>query len=125
MWENVILKYYSFQVVNEKELDEIIYEHFNYLTTKYENDKHLIPIKNRIEISYEELRGDPCKTVQNIYSHLHLPEFGLTENDLRGQLELEKEYRVFQYQSTENDFQKIKEKWGRFIRLWNYNIPET
>ncbi len=125
MWENVILKYYSFQVVNEKELDEIIYEHFNYLTTKYENDKHLIPIKNRIEISYEELRGDPCKTVQNIYSHLHLPEFGLTENDLRGQLELEKEYRVFQYQSTENDFQKIKEKWGKFIRLWNYKIPET
>jgi hypothetical protein len=121
MWKSAILKYYSVQDISDEDLDEIVFDHFLYLTDRYEQDKNLIPAGNLIEISYEELKADPFGTMRNIYSGLDLPGFELTANDLRQQLEIEKEYRNFQYQFTDNTFKKIEEKWGKYIRQWGYN----
>jgi len=124
MWQNIILKYYSLQHISDSDLDEIIFEHFSYLTDKYESDKHLITESNLVEISYESLRTEPIETIQKIYSQLQLPNFILTKNNLITQLESEKTYQEFQYQRNEKDFQKINDKWGKYINQWNYKIPD-
>ncbi|HSH19505.1 MAG TPA: sulfotransferase, partial [Draconibacterium sp.] len=92
MWKNVILKYYSLQHISEEELNDIIFEHFIYLTEKYEKEKHFIPEESLVEISYEELKSDSFGTIQKIYSKLELPEFEITTNDLLEQLKVEKDY---------------------------------
>jgi hypothetical protein len=42
MWRNVIKKYYSVQKISEEQIEEIVFEHFDYITQQYEKDKKLI-----------------------------------------------------------------------------------
>jgi len=120
MWKNTILKYYSLQHISEKELNEIVFEHFIYLTEKYEKDKHLIPEENLVEVSYEELKADSFGTIQKIYAKLELPEFEITTKDLLEQLKVENDYKNFQYQINNKTLTLIAEKWGKYIHKWNY-----
>ena len=121
MWKKVILKYYSVQEILDEQLDEIIFDHFIYLNNQYEKDKALIPDGNLIEISYEELKADPFKAIQKIYSGIKLPDFESTANDLLSQIESEKEYQNFQYQFSDSTLKKIQEKWGKYIQAWGYH----
>ena len=125
MWQRAILKYYSVQEISDAELDEIIFDHFIYLTERYEKDRKLIPDGNLTEISYEELKSDAFSTIQKIYANINLPDFELTANDLLLQLEREKEYQNFHYQFSDNTFKKIEERWGKYIRQWNYKVTDT
>jgi hypothetical protein len=120
MWKRAILKYYSMQQISDPDLDEIIFEHFNYLTEQYEKDKNLIPDGNLIEISYEELKAESFNVIHKIYSKINLPDFEMTASSLKLQIEKEKDYRNFQYQLNDNNLEKIKERWGKYIHQWNY-----
>jgi omega-hydroxy-beta-dihydromenaquinone-9 sulfotransferase len=120
MWQRAILKFYSIQKISEEDLDEIIFGHLIYLVEQYEKDKKLIPEGNLVEISYEELKSDSFNAIQKIYSRINLPDFELTANNLRLQLEKEKDYRNFQYTHNDVTFKKITERWGKYIHQWNY-----
>ncbi len=120
MWRNAILNFYSVQKISDAELDEIVFDHFIYLTERYEKDKQFIPGGNLIEISYEALKADSFSTIQKIYSRINLPDFELAANDLMSRLEMEKEYRIFQYQYSDNIFKRIEDRWGKYIRQWKY-----
>ena len=124
MWKRAILSYYSVQKISEVELHEIILGHFEYLMEQFEKDKKLIPKGNLIEISYEELKADAFGTIRKIYSKLILPDFELTAEDLLAQIESEKEYQNYQYKYCAETFKKIEERWGKYIRQWNYKIPD-
>ena len=123
MWKKTILRYYSVQKISDNELDEIIFEHFIYLTEQYEKEKIHIPDGNLIEISYEELKADSFNTLRKIYSKINLPDFGLTANDLLLKIESEGDYQNFQYQFGDHSFKKIEERWGKYIHQWNYKSP--
>ena len=120
MWKRAILNYYSVQNITDAELDEIVFEHFTYLTGQYAKDKVLIPEGNLIEISYEALKADPFGTIQKIYSQINLPNFEQTEDDLLKQLEAEKGYQNFQYHFSDETNKKIEGKWGEYIDHWKY-----
>jgi hypothetical protein len=123
MWKRAIIPYYSVQKISDYHLEEIVYGHFEYLTERYEAEKNLIPEGNLIEISYEELKEDSFNTMRKIYSQLSLPGFESASADLMLQLEKEKEYRNFSYQFSHTTLKKIDEKWGKYIRQWNYKAP--
>jgi hypothetical protein len=120
MWKNTILKFYSVQEISEAHLDEIVFGHFIYLVDQYEKERKLIPERNLMEISYEELKSDSLGTMQAIYARLNLPDFELTRLDLLAQLELEKEYQNFQYQFSDTKMKMIEDRWGKYIHHWNY-----
>ncbi len=121
MWKKAILNYYSVQKISDGELDEIVFEHFLYLIEQYEKDKHLIPVGNLVEISYEELKANSFNSIQKIYSELKLPSFELTADDLLDQIESEKNYTSFRHQFDSKTLKQIDTRWGKFIRQWNYN----
>ena len=120
MWSKAVLKYYSLQKISDEELDDIIFEHFLYLTEQYEKDKKLIPEGNLIEISYEDLKADSFDLIRNIYSKLDIPDFELTTNDLLKQLEMEREYQNFQFQFSDETLKRINDRWGKYITEWGY-----
>lgn len=124
MWHKAILRYYSLQKLTEEEQDELIFGHFNYLTSKYEEQKMRIPDGNLIEISYEELMQYPFATVRKIYTKFGLPAFEDTSEDLRAQLKVEREYKSFEYSYDADTLKKIKAHWGRFANKYQYTEPE-
>jgi omega-hydroxy-beta-dihydromenaquinone-9 sulfotransferase len=120
MWKRAILAYYSVQKISDEDLEELVFGHFEYLNDRYEEEKKLIPEGSLIEISYEELKDDPFNTMKKIYSKLNLPDFESATPDLLLHLEKEKDYRNFSYQFSDKTLKRIEEKWGKYIRQWNY-----
>ncbi len=121
MWKNAILNYYSVQKLTEEELDDLVFGHFDYLMERYEEDKKLIPEGNLIEISYEELKEDSFNTIKKIYLNLSISGFDTASDNIKSQIEFEKEYKNFSFNFSEDTFNKIEEKWGKYIKQWNYD----
>jgi len=122
MWTRAILKYYSVQQISDRELNDLIFGHFEYLTEHYERDKWLIPQGNLIELSYEELINNSFSTICKVYSQLNLPNFELQADDLLSQLEIEKGYRPFTHTLTADTIRMIKIRWGKYIHRWKYHF---
>ncbi|SRR6266498_1000393 len=124
MWIKGIKKNYIMQNFSNEQIEELIFQHFEYLTQQYERDKKLIPKGHLIEIQYEELEADPLKVLKRIYSELHLPNFEAAIDNILPQLQKEKQYRKFQYQYNEDTFKRVEERWGTYINQWNYRTTE-
>jgi len=122
MWKTAILSYYSVQNISESELDDMIFNHFTYLTEQYEKQKILIPDGHLIEISYEELKSDPYNLMEKVYSALNLQGFGPNTDNLKREIVKEKNYNTFPYQFSDTTFRKIEEHWSRYIQQWGYTI---
>ena len=125
MWKNVIRKYYSVQKISEWQMDKIIFDHFDYITQRYETDKKSIPPANLIEIRYEELEKHPFDVVQNIYEKLNLPGFNETSQRLLKRLEVENRYKKFEYRFNKEIFDKVETRWKKYIEQWNYKAVES
>lgn len=123
MWKKAILGYYSVQKITEKELDDIVFDHFDYLTERYLQDKSLIPRGNLIEISYEDLMRIPFDIIRQIYSELDLPGFEKIRDDLKLQIANEMSYKPFQFSFSDEICHIIEARWGKYLRLWNYSSP--
>lgn len=117
--------FYSVQLVSDEELDEIVFGHFEYLMGQYEKDRNLIPAGNLCEVSYEELKADPYATIQMIYSKLDIPDFEKTADDLRAQIESEKDYKNFRHNFDPLTLERISERWSGYISRWNYDPPKV
>lgn len=124
MWKRAFLAYYGVQKISDEGLDEIIFGHFAYMMDRYEADKSLIPAGNLIEISYEELKKDPFATVKKIYSQLQIPGFDMASADLLMQIQKEEDYQNFSYRFSDETLGKIEERWGKYIRRWNYGAEK-
>ena len=123
MWKKAILGYYSVQNITEKELDDIIFDHFDHLTDRFMQDKSLIPSHDLIEISYEDLIRDPYDIIYQIHSKLDLPGFEKLADDLKHNIVKEKNYKPFQFSFSEEALKVIETRWGKYLRLWNYSAP--
>jgi hypothetical protein len=125
MWKKAILPYFSLQQISDPELDDIIFNHYKYLAGQYELQKAMIPAGNLIEVSYEELKSDPCGVIQRVYNQLKLEGFDAALSDLKIKVEREKHYQNFEYSYNRDTFNAIEEYWGRFIHQWGYHVPEV
>jgi len=117
VWKNAILKLYCLQNLSEEQIDEIVLEHFTYLTGQYEKDKKLIPEENLIEVQYEEFEKNTFNTVRKIYSKLNLHNFDETVDDLLTQLAKEKQYHKFKHQLSEETYKKVEERLKKYNKI--------
>jgi hypothetical protein len=120
VWHNAITKVYCLQNLSALSVDEIIIEHLAYLSDRYENDKHLIPPENLIELQYEELEKNPVKAIRRIYSKLNLPEFEATKEHLSIQLNKEKRYHKFTHHYKDETLEKVELKLEKYIEQWKH-----
>jgi len=40
------------------------------------------------------------------------------------EIEMEKGYQNFQFQYNDDTFKKVEERWGKYIRKWNYKATD-
>jgi hypothetical protein len=124
IWIRAIRKYYCLQKISDRQIEELIFQHFEYLINRYEEDKKLIPDKQLIEVQYEELEAEPLDVLKRIYSELSLPDFERARDGFLQQLEKEKQYQKFRYEFTEDTFKRVEENWGTYIHQWNCRTTE-
>jgi hypothetical protein len=112
-----ILPIFSFQKLNNYQLDnEILYNYRN-LITKYLKDKKFIPHGNLIEISYEDFVKNPFEMLKRIYIKLGLDSFEKSKTAFEKYILKHKNYKTNNY-TIDN---KIKDK---IYNEWNFAFKE-
>ena len=112
-----ILPIFSFQKLNNYQLDnEILYNYRN-LITKYLKDKKFIPHGNLIEISYEDFVKNPFEMLKRIYIKLGLDSFEKSKTAFEKYILKHKNYKTNNY-TIDN---KIKD---RIYNEWNFAFKE-
>ncbi len=122
MWMKAIRKY-CLQSITEKQVEEMIFGHFDFLLSRYEQDKSLIE-KNLVEVKYEELEKDPLTILKRIYEELEIPGFENAKNRIKDQLVVESKYVKFSYAYDEKILERIKTNWKRHISKWESKSKE-
>ena len=124
IWRNAILKLYCLQNPDDMKIDELVLDHFGYLTDEYEKQKNLIPSENLFEVKYEVLEKNPFAVIEEIYSKLDLPDFASTADNLLFKLEQEKKYHKFKYHYNKDVLKIAEQKLEKYIRLWSSKSAE-
>ena len=89
---------------------------------KYEEDKHLIPEGNLIEVRFEDYEKDAFDMTQEIYSRLNLPGFDKARDSIAAYVNKKKGYKKNKYQYKPETVKLVEEHWGFALEQWDYSI---
>lgn len=121
---NNVLQKLALQEGDKEVIEKQVIANYKRLMNTFFEQKELIPYKNYVEISYEDLVKDPIKQVSKIYSELKLPGFEKGLPGINRYLESKKDYKVNVYKIDEKILKQIEKNWNFTIKLWNYKKPK-
>ena len=122
---NNVLKKLALQKGDKEVIEKQVVENYKRLMKGFFEQEKLIPSKNYVEISYEELVKDPIKQVRKIYSKLKLPGFKKALPGMNEYLESKKDYKVNVYKIDEKIIKHVEKEWAFTIKRWGYKPPGT
>lgn len=110
------------QNISPGQLEANIIEVYRRLYYKYEEEKHLIPQGNLIEIKFEDFEADAFAMTRDIYERLRLPGFDQAKADIEKYLGKKKGYKKNQYQYEDRTVKIVEENWDMALKEWGYNL---
>ncbi len=93
--------------------------YLSFYHTLYETIPH-IPPDQFIEIKYEDLRNNPSHQLNKIYSRLSLGDYYIVKEKIENYINSLRDYKVDNYDISQEDKQLIYANWGEFISRWEY-----
>ena len=118
---NNIFPIFSFQHINEKDLDFSIINIYRQMYKKFFMDKTLIPKENLIEIRYENFVKKPLETLNNIYSDLKIDGFSKAKPAFEKYIKMHKNYKPANFSYSEQIKEKIYREWGFAFKELRYD----
>ncbi len=105
-----LIEHFTFQKIDKKTIEQNTLYFYQTLMEKYQKDKTLIPSKNLLEISYQDLIQNPLSTVQNIYDSLDIPHFQQAQPVFQAFIKAQQTYQAEVYKPNyekENELKQI------------------
>ena len=120
---NKTIKSQFLQEFSDNEIKERVLYCYETTLRKYIKERELIPTKNLIEISYQELSDNPQGTIQKIYQNINLGNYETIEPKIKSYLLSVKNYKKNTFSElSENDIQSINSRWLFSFNEWNYPV---
>lgn len=112
----------GFQDVNDEVVDELLLNLFKQALDKYQNDKHLIPENNLIEIKYEEFKENPIGTAENIYNTFELDGFSEAATYFKKYIESQKHQKSGGHELPEHLVKFVQNNLQDYMSSKGYSI---
>jgi len=112
------------QDTNDEFVEKMIFDVYKKLINDYLEQKSLIPEGNLLELKYEDFEKDPVEESKNIYNKLLNEDFDKVKDNFSKYFESTKGYNKNKYEIDLSTVNKIKEKLGTFMDMYDYDIPE-
>jgi hypothetical protein len=116
------LAYAHLQIPGPEQVDEIILSWYEELFELLERDKGLVPPGSFHEMKFEDLEAEPVKTLQHMYESLSLPGFVAFRGRAETYLRTIREYRKNDLRLSEEDRQKVAQRWRRTFEWYGYAL---
>lgn len=109
--------------VDNKFIDEMIFDIYLRLLDDYYMHKSLIPAENLMELRFEEFEQNPVKEMEKIYSNLLNEDFIKVKHYFSDYLKTQKSHKKNKYLVEEDEIESIRKHWGKYINLYSYDLP--
>ena len=114
-----------FHTASEADLEEMIFSIYNQMINDYLETKSLIPAGNLIEIKFEEYEKEPLIFLKDLYDQFKIADFERARPVLMEYIESMAGYRKNTYVISRTLLDKIIDRWGFSMDLWDYKVPEN
>ena len=112
------------QPISNEELTRNFVEVYKRLFYKFEEEKHLIPEGNLVEIKFEDFEKDAYGMTEDIYHRLNLPNFEASKAAIEAYLGKKKGYKKNRYKYEDATVRTVEENWGMALDAWGYHLNE-
>lgn len=110
------------QEITDAEIEANVIEVYRRLYYKYEEEKHLIPKGNLIEVKFEDFERNAYEMTEEIYRSLNLPGFEAAKEDIERYLGKKKGYKKNQYKYEQRTIDLVEKNWGMALEKWGYSL---
>ena len=114
-----------FHTMEESELEEMIFSTYVKLIHDYQEIKALIPDENLIEIKFDDYEKEPLTFIENLYQQFNLLGFNEAKTAFTEYINSLSGYRKNKYVISRELLDRIKDRWGFSMDMWDYGIPEN
>lgn len=108
--------------ITNEEIEANVLEVYRRLFYKYEEEKHLIPEGNLIEVKFEDFERDAFAMTEHIYQALRLPGFPEARADIERYLAKKKGYKKNQYKYERRTIDLVERHWSMALQEWGYSL---
>lgn len=110
------------QPISEAELIANYVEAYRRLFYKYEEEKHLIPEGNLVEVKFEDFEHDAFGMTEDIYHRLDLPNFEASRPAIEAYLGKKKGYKKNKYKYEPETVRMVEDNWKMALDAWGYSL---
>ena len=111
--------------VDNKFIDDMIFDVYIRLLDDYYEYKSLIPAENLMEIRFEEFEQKPLQEMENIYSNLLNEDFIKVKHYFSDYLKTQKSHKKNKYLVEADEIELIRRNWKKYIDLYDFDLPEN
>lgn len=112
------------QPISEAELIANYVEAYRRLFYKYEEEKHLIPEGNLVEVKFEDFEHDAFGMTEDIYRRLDLPNFEASRPAIEAYLGKKKGYKKNRYKYEPETVRIVEDNWKMALDAWGYSLED-
>lgn len=105
-------------------IDDMIFDVYIRLMNDYYEYKAMIPPENLMELRFEEFEKNPVEKMQDIYQNLLKEDFSKIQHYFSDYFKTQKGHKKNKYFVAAEEIDLIKERWRKYIDLYNYDLPE-
>jgi hypothetical protein len=119
----IFARYASLHVPDTAYLEEYVFDVFNRMHLKFENDRQLIPAGQLYCMRYEDLVADPEAEVEKLYQELALEGFDQVRPQVRAYAAKNAGYKKNSFALAPELRARIARRWASFISQYGYSDP--
>jgi len=113
------------QNISSEEIDLKIQEIYKKIMNDFIQQKGLIPTKNLVEVSYNELEKNPINTLNTIYTTLNIDNYDIALKNFETYVHKLKSYKKNKHKIKKNQLDILLKEWGFTMENYNYSIPNN
>ena len=120
-WLKKVRTHWALQKSDHEDVKDIFITNYRDLMNDYLEQRQLIDEKCLVEVAFSELEKRPMQTLENVYSHLDLPEFAETRDDLQSYVDANSGYQKNRFAPLADAIQsEVFEKCRNAFDAWGY-----
>jgi omega-hydroxy-beta-dihydromenaquinone-9 sulfotransferase len=112
-----------FQRVDDKFIDQMIFDVYKLMIEDYLEQKALIPDGNLLELRFEDFEQEPLKEMEKIYSSLLKEDFSLVKHYFTDYFKTQSGHKKNKYLVDATEIEAIRNHLGKFIEMYKYDLP--
>ena len=110
------------QDITNEQIEANFIEVYRRLFYKYEEEKHLIPEGNLVEVKFEDFEADAMAMTEHIYKSLSIPGFEAAAPAISQYIGGKKGYKKNKYKYDDRTVRLVEENWKFALDQWGYSI---